>query len=87
MSQTNLNYPACVLYMYHYICLINALGCIGAIDGCHINIKAPSDCPASYVNRKGVHSILLQAVCDHELVFTDCYAGETHYSRLINVLL
>ncbi|XP_032687243.1 putative nuclease HARBI1 isoform X2 [Odontomachus brunneus] len=30
---------------------------IGAIDGTHINIPAPHDEPASYVNRKGHHSI------------------------------
>lgn len=35
---------------------------IGAIDGTHINIPAPHVEPASYVNRKGHHSIQLQ-VC------------------------
>lgn len=35
---------------------------IGAIDGTHINIPAPHNEPASYVNRKGHHSIQLQ-VC------------------------
>lgn len=33
---------------------------IGAIDGTHINIKAPHVNPESYVNRKGYHSIQLQ---------------------------
>lgn len=51
-------------------------GVIGCIDGSHIPIRAPHDLPSSYVNRKGFHSILLQAVCDHELRFLDCYAGE-----------
>jgi DDE superfamily endonuclease len=51
-------------------------GVIGCIDGSHIPIRAPHDSPSSYVNRRGFHSILLQAVCDHELRFLDCYAGE-----------
>ncbi|CAI6373933.1 unnamed protein product [Macrosiphum euphorbiae] len=48
---------------------------IGAIDGTHINIPAPRDHPESYVNRKGHHSIQLQAVCDHQCKFIHCYAG------------
>lgn len=28
------------------------------------------------MNRKGFHSIVLQGVCDYDLKFTDCYAGE-----------
>ncbi|KAK5639368.1 hypothetical protein RI129_011860 [Pyrocoelia pectoralis] len=38
-------------------------GVIGAIDGSHIRINAPKDHHTSYINRKGYHSILLQAVC------------------------
>ena len=48
---------------------------IGAIDGSHIPIKAPVLCPENYINRKGFHSVILQAVCDHRMLFTDCYAG------------
>jgi len=35
-------------------------GVIGAIDGTHINIRAPPKHPETYVNRKGHHSIQLQ---------------------------
>lgn len=35
-------------------------GVIGAINGTHINIKAPHVYPEFYVNRKGHHSIQLQ---------------------------
>ncbi|XP_067207829.1 putative nuclease HARBI1 isoform X2 [Linepithema humile] len=48
---------------------------IGAIDGTHINIPAPHKDPETYVNRKGHHSIHLQAICDHECHFIHCYAG------------
>lgn len=37
---------------------------------------APHENPNSYVNRKSFHSVLLQAICDHRLLFTDAYAGE-----------
>ncbi|XP_066596578.1 putative nuclease HARBI1 [Prorops nasuta] len=49
---------------------------IGAIDGTHINIPAPKDNHASYVNRKGHHSIQLQAICDHKCRFTHVYTGQ-----------
>lgn len=38
---------------------------IGAIDGTHVRIIAPTDDEPSFVNRKGYHSINVQAVCDH----------------------
>lgn len=33
---------------------------IGAIDGTHIKIEAPTENPVDYINRKGYHSIQLQ---------------------------
>ena len=48
---------------------------IGAIDGSHFPVKAPVLCPENYINRGGFHSVILQAVCDHRMHFTDCYAG------------
>lgn len=33
---------------------------IGAIDGTHIKIEAPTENAADYINRKGYHSIQLQ---------------------------
>ena len=48
---------------------------LGAIDGCHIPIKAPNFCPENYVNRKGFHSVILRAICDNQMLFTDCYVG------------
>ena len=37
---------------------------VGAIDGCHINIKVPDDQKPAYYNYKCSHSILLMAICD-----------------------
>lgn len=33
---------------------------IGALDGTHVNIRAPTNNPECYVDRKGHHSIQLQ---------------------------
>ncbi|XP_045179625.2 uncharacterized protein LOC123539178 [Mercenaria mercenaria] len=49
--------------------------CIGAIDGTHIPIIAPIENHADYFNRKGFHSIILQAVVDHAYQFMDIYVG------------
>lgn len=60
--------------------------CGGAIDGTHIPIIAPSDNPADYYNRKGWHSIIMQAVVDHQFCFTDVYIGwpgRAHDSRVL----
>ena len=60
-------------------------GMIGAVDGSHITIKAPEECPENYVNRKNFHSVNLTAICDHEMRFLNCYAGwpgNVHDSRV-----
>ena len=62
-------------------------GCIGAIDGTHINIKGPSFCGENYINRKGYHSMVLQCVVDSKYKFTDCYVGfpgSVHDARVFN---
>ncbi|XP_043482557.1 putative nuclease HARBI1 isoform X2 [Leptopilina heterotoma] len=48
---------------------------IGAVDGCHIQISAPHENPASYVNRHGYYSINMQGICDAQMRFIDVYAG------------
>ena len=53
----------------------NFPGVVGCLDGSHIAIKAPSEHPDTYVNRKGYHSLVLQAVCREDLRFTHCVAG------------
>ncbi|XP_060553824.1 putative nuclease HARBI1 [Ruditapes philippinarum] len=58
---------------------------IGCIDGTHVRIQAPKTDEASFVNRKGYHSISVQAVCDNEGKFTSVNAswpGSCHDSHV-----
>jgi hypothetical protein len=58
---------------------------IGAIDGSHIPITAPRQNQEVYISRRGFHSIVLQAICNHKLVFTYCFVGcpgSTHDARV-----
>ena len=60
-------------------------GFVGAVDGCHIPIERPREDEHAYINRKGFHSIVLMAVCDERLMFTDVCAGwpgSVHDSRI-----
>jgi len=40
---------------------------IGAVDGTRVRIKSPSKHEDVYVNHKGAHTIIVQAVCDADL--------------------
>ena len=54
---------------------------LAAIDCTHVAIKAPSEYEEAFVNRKGVHTINVQAVCDTEMKFLDIVAkwpGSSH---------
>ena len=44
---------------------------LGCVDGSHIPIVAPSTNEPLYVNRKGYHSINVQAICDADFRFID----------------
>ena len=45
--------------------------CAGAVDGTHIPVLAPSQSHIDYVNRKGQHSIVMQAIVDCYYLFRD----------------
>ncbi|XP_069762809.1 uncharacterized protein [Narcine bancroftii] len=60
--------------------------CAGAIDGSHIPIVTPSMDPAAYYNCEGWHSVVLQAVVDHNFCFSDMFVrwpGHTHDARVL----
>ena len=61
--------------------------CAGAIDGTHIPILAPEESHLAYVNRKGYHSIIMQAVVDSNYIFRDVvigWPGSVHDARVLS---
>ncbi|CAG2219871.1 HARBI1 [Mytilus edulis] len=61
----------------------NVFGCI---DCTHVRIQAPSDDEPSYVNRKGYHSINVQAVCDFEDKVIEALTSPDVLNTIIPVL-
>ncbi|XP_062849329.1 uncharacterized protein zgc:113227 [Trichomycterus rosablanca] len=60
--------------------------CVGAIDCSHIPITAPELYPKDYYNKKGWHSIIIQAVVDGRGLFWDAcvgHPGSVHDSRVL----
>uniref|UniRef100_A0A3P9IUC0 DDE Tnp4 domain-containing protein n=1 Tax=Oryzias latipes TaxID=8090 RepID=A0A3P9IUC0_ORYLA len=55
-------------------------------DGSHIPVIAPLENHADYFNRKGWHSMILQAAVDHKYCFTNInigWPGSVHDSRVL----
>ena len=62
-------------------------GCIGAIDGTQIAIKAPVKDEEVFVCRKGYHSINTQIICDVNNIIMDVivnWPGSVHDSTIYN---
>ncbi|XP_054591109.2 uncharacterized protein [Nothobranchius furzeri] len=62
--------------------------CVGAIDGSHIPIIAPRNFHTDYFNRKGWHSLILQAVVDGKGLFWNVFAGlpgSMHDTRVLRL--
>jgi hypothetical protein len=59
---------------------------IGLIDGTHVRVIPSSEDEDSYVNRKGYHSVKVQATVDSDMRFTSIVArwpGRTHDSFVL----
>ncbi|KAL1479123.1 hypothetical protein MTO96_052122 [Rhipicephalus appendiculatus] len=59
---------------------------VGAIDGSHVRIARPTQSEQSYYDRKKFHSIILQGVCDADMMFIDVFIGipgTAHDSRVL----
>lgn len=60
----------------------------GAIDGSHIEIRAPPDNHKDYFNRKQFYSLVLQGVVDSKLLFRHIsagYPGSVHDARVLQL--
>lgn len=55
----------------HFEEITNIPQLIGAIDGSHIPITPPKMGSADFFNRSGYHSVVLQAIVDHQYLFRD----------------
>ena len=58
----------------------------GAIDGTHIPILKPTECPSDYYNRKGFYSIVIQGVVHSKGCFIDVnigWPGKVHDARVL----
>ncbi|XP_064463494.1 putative nuclease HARBI1 [Ornithodoros turicata] len=61
-------------------------GVVGAVDGTHVRIQAPSEHEGSYVNCKNYHSINVQLIVAADCRILDVVAnwpGSTHDSRIL----
>ena len=61
--------------------------CAGAIDGTHMPNIAPEENQIDYVNRKGYHSVVMQAIVDCTYLFRDIaigWLGSVHDARILS---
>ena len=62
------------------------LQCLGAVDGCHIPICAPSEQHTDYYSQKGWYSMIAQGLVNANCCFLDVcigWLGSVHDPRVI----
>lgn len=69
----SLDYIEDLATKYYHISDKKLRNVIGAIDGTFIPIKTPKLNAEVYITRKRNYAVTLQAVCDSNLKFIDCY--------------
>ncbi|KAL0319792.1 UNVERIFIED_CONTAM: hypothetical protein Sradi_5240700 [Sesamum radiatum] len=65
-------------YILHYdilYCIAVIQGCLGALDGTHVDIHVPEDDKARHRSRKGKKSINMLGVCNTDETFTYVLSG------------
>lgn len=72
-----------------FLNLYGFVGAIGAVDGCHINIKTPVAQHDSYTDRYMSQSINLMAICNARKIFMYVFIGargSAHDSRVVMII-
>ena len=54
--------------------------CFGCYHGCDIPVKGPWKNLEQYINRKGLHSLQLEVICDADVFCS--YPGSVHDARV-----
>ncbi|XP_026060567.1 putative nuclease HARBI1 [Carassius auratus] len=78
-------YSLCTHFILPKLSVSGFPNVIGCIDGTHIPIKAPSINEGDYVNRKSIHSINVQVICEATQIITNVEAkwpGSVHDARI-----
>jgi len=56
--------------------------CAGSTDGSHISVTPPFMSHTDYYNRKGFYSVIVQAVVDHNCLFSVGWPGSVNDARV-----
>lgn len=81
------SYKTILAYTLLFVHICHA-GVIGALDGTHVQVMAPLEHQAEYLNRKMTNSVNVQAICTSKKCITYVtagYPGSAHNARVFDV--